>query len=111
MISGGLHVKCTDRGYLRSLLLQNSEAEIEANNFSCDSIQGKAGITAKDKLVVKRWYAGEGGIAVNAGQYELNIETGSGSVHGQGRIILGKDHRGQIETQSSNVKNILYTDH
>lgn len=58
MANGKVELEC-DKGYLRSLLLQESEAIIKAKNFVVESIQGKTSIKGGN-VKVGRWYAGNG---------------------------------------------------
>ena len=86
--------------YLRSLLLQNSKAEISSDVFKCDSIQGKVSITAKKSLIVDRLYAGENQIHLDSDEYQVKVESGSGVVKGEGKLELGPSHKGRLHRHS-----------
>ena len=48
---------------------------------------------------------------MEADEYELVIEAGTGVVKGKGKVTLGKQHKGKFVAEENNIQKIIQINH
>lgn len=74
--------------------------------FRCESIQGKTSIVGSTSIRVDRLFAGVDGVSIDSPDYNLKVESGTGTIRGKGSVQLGSTHTGEIVDVSEGVKQI-----